>query len=344
MKFSLTIADLLASLRDYEVEGDYDREISGIAGLGEATEGDLSFLSSAKYASGVPSSNASVILVPEQYGEKAPRGKLYVKVKNPSLSLAFVCERIEAQLRPRPEAGVHPSAVIHPEAVVDPGAHVGPLCVVEKDARIGSGAVLSSQVYIGAGACIGKGVWLYPHVSVHRYCEIGDHCILHSGVVIGGDGFGYETDAGQHRKVPQIGNVVVEANVEIGANSTIDRARLTETRIGSGTKIDNLVQIAHNVRIGSHCFLCAQVGISGSTTLGNYVVMAGQSGTVGHIHIADGCQVGGQSGIAKSLSAGTVVTGTPATEFQRQRRLEAMVRRLPQLFERVKEIDQLVRP
>ncbi len=339
MKFSLPVQELLAILPDAKVRGDWQGALKGVASLGTAREGDLSFLGNPRYSRDVPASAASVILLPPNYEGEPQSNQLYVWVENPSLSLALICERIEAELRRRPEPGIHPTAVVHSSAEVDPTATVGPLCVVEEGVRIGARAVLRAQVYVGREVRIGEDTWVYPQVSLYRYTELGKRVILHAGVVLGSDGFGYESGKEGHRKVPQVGKVVIEDDVEIGANSTIDRARLEETRIGQGTKIDNLVQIGHNVRIGRHCFLCSMVGISGSTRIGNFVVLAGQAGTAGHLEIGDGAQVGGQAGISKNVSPGMVVTGTPAQEFQKQRRLEALHRKLPQLFERVAELE-----
>lgn len=342
MEFRLTLEALRALFPDAPESGNWEGEITGVAGLKQGREGDLSFLGNVRYSREVASSGASVILVPEDFEETAPGGKRFVRVPSPSLALALVCERIEAQLRHRPEPGVHPSAVIDSRAEVDPSATIGPLCVVEAGARVGPRAVLRSQVYLGRDAEVGEDSWLYPHVTVYRYCRLGARVTLHAGVVVGSDGFGYESGREGHRKVPQVGIVVIEDDVEIGANSTIDRARLEETRIKQGAKIDNLVQIAHNVTVGRHCFLCSQAGISGSTELGDFVVVAGQAGTVGHITIGAGSQVAGQAGVAKSLPPGSIVTGTPATEFQRQRRLEALVRRLPKLFERIDSVEKVL--
>lgn len=344
MKIRLPVCELSSTLTSAEMSGDWKGEITGIASLAQAGAGDLSFLGNPRYAREVAASRASVVLLPRNFQGEPAENQLFVRVDNPSLALAIVCERIEAQLRRPPEPGIHPTAVVDSSAQIDATASIGPFCTVEPGVVIGAHSVLHAHVHLDRDVRLGEDCRLYPQTTVYRGSELGNRVVLHAGVVVGSDGFGYESGPEGHRKVPQIGRVVIEDDVEVGANSTIDRARLEETRIGQGTKIDNLVQIGHNVRIGRHCFLCALAGISGSTRIGDFVVMAGQSGTVGHIEIGDRSQVGGQAGLAKNLRPGSIVTGTPATDFQRQRRLEALIRRLPQLFDRVRELESLLPP
>ncbi|MCC5808424.1 MAG: UDP-3-O-(3-hydroxymyristoyl)glucosamine N-acyltransferase [Opitutales bacterium] len=321
------------------VSGGGGGPFTGLSALEGAGEADISFLSNPRNARMLDGTRAGIVFVPETLEADAPPGRVYVRMPNPSLGLALVAERMERSLDPKPPAGVHPSAVVDPSAEVDGSAYVGPLCVVEAGVRVGAGAVLTAQVYLGRGSNVGEDTRMHAQAVLHRYCELGRRCVIHSGAVIGADGFGFETEDGRHRKVPQIGRVVVGDDVEIGANSAIDRARFAETRVGRGTKIDNLVQIGHNVTIGEHCFLCAGVGIAGSVKVGNYVVIAGQVGTAGHIEIGDFTQVGGQAGVSKSLPPKSLVTGTPATDLKHQRRLEAMVRRLPKLFKKVGALE-----
>ena len=339
VSLSASLADIASLLPDATVVGTCDQAITGLAGLNEAGPTDLSFLANPKYAPEVAHSKAGVILVPAKFQGTPPEGQAWVRVKNPSLALAILCELVEKLMVPPPTPGVHPSAVIDPTAKVHPTAAIGPLCVVEAGAEIGPEAHLVASVYVGPKAKIGAATRLYPQVTIQRFCEVGARCILHSGVVIGADGFGYESTAEGHYKVPQIGNVVIEDLVEMGANSAVDRARFASTRIGRGTKIDNLVQIGHNVTIGQHCFICALVGVSGSTKIGNYVVLAGQVGMVGHIELGDYTQVGGQAGISKSWPAKSKITGSPAMEFRAQRRMDALQRRLPELFTRITDLE-----
>jgi UDP-3-O-[3-hydroxymyristoyl] glucosamine N-acyltransferase len=223
--------------------------------------------------------------------------------------------------------------------VVPPSATVGPLCVVEADARIGERAHLQAQVFIGRGATVGDDCWLMPGCMIAAECGLGERVRLQPGVVIGSDGFGYEFVNGRHEKVPQVGTVVIGNDVEIGANTTLDRARFSRTAVGEGTKIDNLVQIGHNVVIGRHCMVCAQVGISGSTTIEDYVIIGGQAGLAGHITVGRGSKIDGQSGVNADLEPKSFVKGTPCLPYQLEQRINVLRRKLPDLFRRVGAIE-----
>jgi UDP-3-O-[3-hydroxymyristoyl] glucosamine N-acyltransferase len=256
-------------------------------------------------------------------------------VANPSYALALFCGVLEARLWPRPPAGIHATAVVAASAKVDPAAHVGPLCVIGEGAVVAAGAVLEARCYVGARASVGADCWLKPGVIVGDYCILGARCRIQSGAVIGSDGFGYEPVNGEIQRIPQIGNVVLEDDVEVGANSTLDRARFSQTVVGRGTKIDNLVQIAHNVRIGRQCLITAQVGIAGSTTLGDHCVLGGQSGVAGHLTLGDRVKLGAQTGLFEDVPADGFMNGTPAVPFGLERRLVVLSRRLPDLFKKV---------
>ncbi|MCC5839527.1 MAG: UDP-3-O-(3-hydroxymyristoyl)glucosamine N-acyltransferase [Opitutales bacterium] len=312
---------------------------SGMAPLEAAGPEDISFLNKAANRARLEKSGAGIVLLPEGCEVLPKPGQVYFWLPNPSLGLALIAEEVERKALPRPPGGVHPSAVVDALARVDSSAHIGPLCVIEAGAVVEADAIIGAQCFIGKGAHIGRNTRLFPQVTIAHECVVGADCLLHSGVRIGGDGFGYESGKEGHRKVPQIGRVVLEDRVEIGSNSTIDRARLTETRIGTGTKIDNLVQIGHNCVVGRHCLLCSGVGIAGSAKLGDFVTLAGQAGISGHIEIGSFSQVGGQAGLGKSLPPKSLVTGTPARAFTEQRRLEGMVRRLPELFQRFRDLE-----
>lgn len=343
MQVSLTVADLAGLVRPLSSRGHVSVNVRGIAALTDAAEGDLSFLGNPKYKADVAKTKASVVLLPAGFeGEPGP-GQLYLLVENPSLALAQICGRLEQSLWPQPKPGIHPSAVVAADAVVAPSATIGPLCVIESGAHVGDRAHLQAQVFLGRSARIGAGSWLMPGVSVAAECEVGARVRLHSGVVIGSDGFGYEFVHGRHSKVPQIGNVIIGDDVEIGANSTIDRARFSRTLVGEGTKVDNLVQIAHNVTIGRHCLLCAQVGLSGSTILEDYVVLGGQAGTAGHLRVGKGVKAGGRAGITGDVPAGAFVNGNPAIPYLLERRLVILSQRLPELFKRVDAVEALLR-
>ena len=342
MQIAFTAEQLVAIVEPEAQRGKTAAAVTGIAALTSAERGDLSFLGNPKYKQDVATTRASVILVPRDYeGQPAP-DQLFLVVANPSVALARVCARIEQALWPQPKPGVHSSSVVDSSARVHPSATVGPLCVIEAGAVIGERAHLQAQVFVGRDARIGANCWLMAGVSIATGCELRERVRLHSGVVIGADGFGYEFVDGRHAKIPQVGTVIVEADVEIGANSTVDRARFSQTVIGEGTKIDNLVQVGHNVRIGRHCLLCAQVGISGSTTLEEFVVMGGQAGCVGHITIRRGTKVGGQAGVTADTEPGGFLNGTPAMPYLLERRLIVLQRRLPELIRQVETLQAVV--
>ncbi|HVU22735.1 MAG TPA: UDP-3-O-(3-hydroxymyristoyl)glucosamine N-acyltransferase [Opitutus sp.] len=340
MQFAFTPEEVIAMVGAHQIRGGTKQPIRGIAALGAAEPGDLAFLGNAKYKGEVAGSRASVVLLPDDYAGEPQADQLYLLVKNPSVALAQVCARIEQMLWPKPAPGIHPTASVAAGARVAATATVGPLCVVEAGAEIGERTHLQAQVFVGRDARIGDDCWFSPGVIVQAESVIQRRVRLHSGVVIGTDGFGYEFVQGHHEKLPQVGAVLIGDDVEIGANTTIDRARFSRTVIGEGTKIDNLVQIGHNVVIGRHCLLCAQVGISGSTTVGDYVVLAGQVGVGGHITIGSGVKAGGQAGISYDIEPGKTINGTPAIPFQLERRLVVLHHRLPDLFRRVDALEQ----
>jgi UDP-3-O-[3-hydroxymyristoyl] glucosamine N-acyltransferase len=335
MTISFTIDELASLTGAKAVEGAGVGPIKGVAALAEATAADLSFLGNAKYADAVASSRAGVILVPVAFAGKPAAGQAFLRVDNPSYALALLCGVLEARLWPRPPAGVHASAVVAATARVDASAHVGPLCVIGEGAIVAAGAVLEARCHVGARASVGPDCWLKPGVVVGDYCILGARCRIQSGAVIGSDGFGYEPVNGEIQRIPQIGNVVLEDDVEVGANSTLDRARFSQTVVGRGTKIDNLVQIAHNVRIGRQCLITAQVGIAGSTTLGDHCVLGGQSGVAGHLTLGDRVKLGAQTGLFEDVAADGFMNGTPAVPFGLERRLVVLSRRLPELFKKV---------
>jgi len=344
MQVSFTAADLVAITQPKAMRGATTDTIRGIAALAAAAPGDLSFLGNAKYKNDVAPSKASVVLLPPDYVGEPGANQLFLVLENPSAALARLCARIEQTLWPKPAPGIHPSASVAPGAKVATTATVGPLCVVEAGAVVGERTHLQAQVFVGREAIIGDDCWLMPGVVVAAECRLGARVRLQAGVVIGSDGFGYEFVQGRHEKIPQVGNVIVGDDVEIGANSTLDRARFSQTVVGEGTKIDNLVQIAHNVIVGRHCLLCAQVGISGSTKIEDYVVLGGQAGIGGHITIGKGAKAGGQAGITSDVAAGAFVNGTPAVPFLLERRIAVLQQRLPELFRRVDGLESALDP
>ena len=343
MHFPFTSDEVTAIVQPRSARGATAVAIQGISALRAARPGDLSFLGHPKYKADVAGTQASLVLIPPQYvGEPRP-GQLYLVVDQPSVALARLCARIEQALRPPLAAGVHPSAVIAAEARVNPSASIGPLCVIEAGARIGARAHLLAAVYVGRDVVVGEDCQLMPGVRLYPGSELGSRVRLHANAVVGSDGFGYEFVDGRHEKVPQIGKAVIEDDVEIGAGSTIDRARFGRTVIGEGTKIDNLVQVGHNVTIGRHCVLCAQAGISGSVVIEDYVVLAGQVGVGGHLTIGRGARVGGGAAVTSDLAAGSSVNGSPAIPLMLERRIAVLKQRLPELFHRVDALEAQIR-
>lgn len=336
------IQDLLQIFSNPEVKGDTSKTLSGIAGLSEAKASDLSFLGNKKYAHEVEKSQAGAILLPRSYKGGVSENTTAIFVDDPSIELAKICALIEAVLWQKPKAGIHPSAVIDPSAKVAKTAIIGPNAVVCANAKIGEGARIQANNYIGVSAVIGDDAWIMPNAVIMDYCEVGKRSRVQPGAVIGSDGYGYAYKDGKHIRIPQVGKVVLEDDVDIGANTTIDRARFDKTVVGEGTKIDNLVQIAHNVRIGKGCLIVSQTGISGSTKLGNFCILGGQVGIVGHIELGDGAKVGAQSGINHDLKPNEYVRGTPAYPFMTAHKLDILKEKLPDMFKRLQDVEKAV--
>lgn len=339
MQIELTLEQIVAIVEPRETRGATAERVRGIAALMSAESGDLTFLGNQKYKTEVGTTRASVVLLPLDFAGEPKRNQLFLLVENPSVALARICARLEQSLWPKPVSGIHATASIGAGAIVAASATVGPLCVVEAGAKIGERVHLQAQVFVGRGAEIGDDSWLMPGVIIATECVVKKRVRLQPGVVIGSDGFGYEFVEGRHAKVPQVGNVVIEDDVEIGANSTLDRARFSRTVVGAGTKIDNLVQIAHNVVIGRHCMICAQVGISGSSVIEDFVVIGGQAGLAGHLTVGRGSKIDGQTGVNADLAPGSFVKGSPCLPYQLEQRVNVLRRKLPDLFKRVDALE-----
>jgi UDP-3-O-[3-hydroxymyristoyl] glucosamine N-acyltransferase len=331
----------LAQIAEYlegELVGDPATEISGVAPIEDAETGDLTFLANPKYAAFLKTTSASAVIVGRDTSAEGIKTAL-IRHANPYFAFARAVELLVDTKRVYPEI-VHPTAVLAENVKLEKGVHVGPQVVLERGVRLKQGSTILAGSFIGAGSTVGKSSLVYPNVTVRENVEIGMNVIVHSGTVIGSDGFGYAQEKGVHRKVPQIGRVKIEDDVEIGANVTIDRAALGVTRIGRGTKIDNLVQIGHNADIGENCIIVAQVGIGGSTRVGNDTILAGQVGLSGHIKIGSRVVIGAQSGVTKDIPDDTTVFGYPAREIRKTKRIEAHLSRLDLYVQRLKEVEK----
>ncbi len=330
-----TLADLAARVGG-EIEGDGQVIVRSAAPIELAGPEQICFVANAKYTKFLDTTTAgAVVLAPAVPCDRLP----VLRHPNPYLAFAQIVDLLYPD-KPLLAAGIDPTAVVDPEASVDPTAAVGPLCHVGRGAVVGPGCQLVSSVFLGENVKLGSNSLIYPGVRIMKGCRIGDRVILHPGVVIGSDGFGFAESPTGLKKIKQVGWVEIADDVEIGSNSTIDRGALGPTKVGRGTKIDNLVQIGHNVEIGQHCIIVSQVGVSGSTKLGNGVILAGQAGLVGHIELGDGARVGAQSGVAKSIPPGRSVFGSPAREAMETMRIDAALARLPELLRRVRKIEK----
>lgn len=322
-----------------EVIGDENTAIRGASGLAEAVRGEISFLEGAKYLPLLRRSQASAVIV----GKDIPyREKPLLLTENPSMAFLKVLGLWHRTVSPRPE-GIHPTAVVSERARLGVGVSLGPHAVIEEECEIGDGTAVMANTFVGAGTVIGRDVLIYPNVTIRERTRIDDRVIIHPGAVIGSDGYGYETVEGVHIKIPQLGNVWIQEDVEIGANTTIDRARFGTTTVKKGTKVDNLVQIAHNVIIGEHCLIVSQVGLSGSVEIGDRVVLAGQVGVVEHIKIDSHSVVGAQSGVVRSLPKNSVVIGSPPRPLREEKKRVIYLSRLPQLFQDVRELKKRIK-
>ena len=325
-------------MSDGELAGDPAQVITGAASLAEATDGEISFYANPKYMPLLRKTRATAVFVPADFHEAIEPAQL--RVANPAKAF----EQVVLKLAPEPirfAPGVHPTAVIAPDAQLGARVSIQPYAVVESGASIGDDTVIGASSYVGHQTAIGAGCMIYPHVTIRERAIIGARVVLHSGVVIGADGFGFEVTEGRRQKVPQIGIVQIDDDVEIGANTTIDRARFGRTWIKEGAKIDNLVQIAHNVVIGRHSVIAAQTGIAGSSRVGDHVMMGGKVGVTTHVVIGDRNMIAASTGVSKDLPAdGGAWWGTVAVPLREAKQQLAWVHRLGQLFARVKQIEK----
>jgi UDP-3-O-[3-hydroxymyristoyl] glucosamine N-acyltransferase len=327
----------VAELIDGELHGDGNLEITGVAGLDTAGEGDISFLQDEKFIELAQGSGASCIITSAQFPVE---GKTNIFVTHPAYAFVATIEHFHPAIVPEP--GISPTAIIEEDVSLGPDCFIGPYVVVQSGSRIGKRAQIHPFSYIGRNCVIGDDVTINVAVCIMDNTIISDRVLIHPGSVLGSDGYAYVTLKGKHRKIPQIGKVVIEEDCEIGANVTIDRASFGETRVKRGTKIDNLVQIGHNVTIGEDCFIIAQVGIAGSCTIGNHVTLAGQVGVADHLKIGDGAVVAAQGGVTKNIPPHSISSGYPARDHTLARRIYAASVRLPELLKRVKKLERMV--
>lgn len=323
------------------LEGDPSAPVTGISGLRGARRGEVSFVADKRYLPLAAGTQAALLVLPD--GLDLPQGASVPVVRVSSVETAL--ETLAALFTPPPpprHPGPHPTAVIGADVELGQNASVGPCAVIEDGARIGANTTVGPQVFVGRNAVIGEDTHLHPGVHVCERCRIGSRVVLHPGVVIGGEGFGYVFRGRSHLKIPQIGIVDIADDVEIGANTTIDRARFGATRVGRGTKIDNLVMIAHNVQIGEHCIITGQVGIAGSTSIGDYVMLGARAGLLGHLTIGEKSMIGAGSGVARDVPPGAKLFGVPAEPRERAWRIVAAYLKLPELVQRVRELSRKI--
>ena len=335
MKLLLEISELLEWIPEAVTDGNCNiSSIKGLASLNKAQTGDLSFLANPKYRHFVPKTNASVVILHEDYEGLPQKEQMFLRSKNPSHCLAKICRKIHQKTFAQPKPGIHPTAFVEQSALVDKSCSIGAFCYIGNDSKIGKNSVIEPNSYLGNKTKVGEDCHFFPGVKILSHSYIGDGVILNSGVVVGSEGYGFDQVKGVNKKIPHLGKVIIEDDVEIGANSCIDRARIEDTRIGAGTKIDNLVQIGHNVQIGRGCLIVAQVGIAGSVEIQDNVVVGGQAGFAGHIKVGKGAKIAAQSGITKDVDAGAYLKGNPAMPIHLFNRIAVLEKKLPDLFKR----------
>lgn len=335
----ITLEQLAALTQGTILGGDPQAKLTGFGGLRESGPGDLSFFANERYFNDLRRTKAAAVLVGPEFSEEIP-GVALVSCANASAAFAEVVKRFT----PPPRAfrpGIHPSAVIHPDAILAPDqVCIGPCAVIEAGAEIGDGTEIGPGSIVGENVKIGRDCVLHGRVTIYRHCVLGDRVRIHAGAVIGADGFGYEFVNGRHGKIDQVGIVQIDDDVEIGANTTVDRARFGRTRIGEGTKIDNLVMIAHNCVIGRHVIIVAQAGIAGSTRIGDYSVIAAQVGIAGHLDLGPQVTLTAKTGVTRDLPEKGTYMGTPAQLMKTCQLQQVLVRKLPELFDRVKRLEK----
>ncbi|MGB4398260.1 MAG: UDP-3-O-(3-hydroxymyristoyl)glucosamine N-acyltransferase [Daejeonella sp.] len=337
-------AHQIGVLLEGTVEGNADVAVTQLSKIEQAREGSLSFLSNTKYEQYVYTSQASIIIVNDDFIPSQPVAATLIRVKNSYSAFSVLLEKYDEIIKSN-KNGIEQYSFVHPTAKIGKDVYVGSFAYIGPNVKIGDGSKIYPNVYVADNVTIGKNVTLYAGVKVYFNCEIGDKSIIHSGAIIGADGFGFVPDGlGSYRKVSQIGNVVVEENVEIGSNTTVDRATMGSTIIRKGVKLDNLIQIAHNVEVGANTVIAAQTGISGSTKIGENCVIGGQVGIVGHITIANGSNIGAKSGVNNSIKEENLSwNGVPLGTYRESLKVQVVMKRLPELEKRILELEKIIR-
>ncbi|UEG50397.1 UDP-3-O-(3-hydroxymyristoyl)glucosamine N-acyltransferase [Ferruginibacter lapsinanis] len=341
MQFS---AAQIAMMINGKVEGNPEASVASFGKIEEAIEGQLAFLANPKYEEFLYTTKASIVIINDAQELKETVKATLIRVPDAYTAFATLLDKYQ-QIQTQQLSGIQQPAYIDATSKIGENVFIGAFAYIGEKAIVGSGVKIFPNAYVGNNVVIGDNSIIHPGVKIYHNCIIGKNVTIHAGTVIGGDGFGFAPQAdGSFRKVPQIGNVIIEDNVEIGSNSTIDRATIGSTIIRSGAKLDNLLQIAHNVEVGSNSVIAAQSGISGSTKIGKNAMIGGQVGIVGHIQIADGTKINAQSGVSKSIKTpNTAVTGSPAYDYTAALRSQAIARKLPEMEKRLKELEQLVK-
>lgn len=334
-----TAQQIAAFLRG-TVEGDPEVKVSNFSKIEEGKPGTLTFLANPKYEHHIYHTEASIVLVNQDFTPTEPIHTTLIRVENAYTALAQLLNMVE-QAKSK-KSGVDSTAFITPTASVGEDCYIGNMAYIGERVKLGNNCQVYPFAYIGDNVEIGDNTILYPHVTVYHDCRIGQHCILHAGSVIGADGFGFAPEGEQYKKIPQLGNVVIEDNVEIGANTTIDRAVMDSTIIRQGVKLDNLIQIAHNVEVGENTVMAAQVGIAGSVKVGKHCMFGGQVGLAGHIQIADDVTLGAQAGVISSVKEATTLLGAPAIQARNFMRSSAIFNRLPELYRTIGQLQREV--
>lgn len=336
-------ARMIADLLGGEIEGNENITISTFAKIEEGHKGALSFLANPKYTNHLYDTESDIVLIRKDFVAEKPVKTTLIRVEDPYVAISKLMEVVNSILNPHP-TGVEEPCYVHESVTVPEGAYIGAFSYLGRGVSLGENVKIYPQVYIGDGVTLGDDTVVYPGVRIYKNVKIGRGCIIHSGAVIGADGFGFAPlPDGSYNKIPQLGNVVIDDFVEIGANTTIDRATMGSTRIGKGTKLDNLIQVAHNVTIGRDTVMAAQCGIAGSTKIGDNCMFAGQVGSAGHIHIGNNVTVGAQSGIPNNVPDGSRIMGYPAGPAANFARQAALLRRLPDICERLAALEKTIK-